>query len=73
MHVLKGNSETIFLGPDVGEHKALIVNIHDVFAQVCQLVKDSLTVLLDEAFPTHMYIAYRRPILPTSHYGHALE
>ena len=73
VHVLEGDFETILFGFDMRQDKALIVNVYDVFAQACQLVKHPLTVPFDEALPTHMHIADERGILTASHYGHAFE
>ena len=73
VHVLEGDSKTILLGLYMRQDKALIMKVHNVLPQLCQVVKDPLTVLLYEACPTHVHIAGKRVILTTSHYGHTLE
>jgi len=37
VHVLEGNIETILLGLDIRQNKALIVDVHDVFARLASL------------------------------------
>jgi len=51
VHIVEGNVETVLLGFDVRQNKALIVKIHDVFAQDGKLVDDPLTVGFNETRP----------------------
>jgi hypothetical protein len=73
VHILERDLETVLLGLDMREDKAFAVNVHDVFAQPSRIIKDPLTVPFDQTLPTHMYIAYKRGILTTPHYGHTFE
>ena len=73
MHVLEVDLETVLLGFDVWQDKALIMYEHDVFAQFGQIVQDALAILSHEAFSAHVYIAGQVGVIIAPDHSHAFE